>query len=157
MRQIVMAGAALLALAGCNSRTEEAPADNGANVAGERSDGNGAEDAGEAARAPTNGALLEGIPTYPNVEGDGVRMAGTSAQGNGGLQTFRTRDSAGRVAQFYADAAERAGFTIANRTDMGHTSGVTARGSRGELLNVTATRVGPVTEVQIIAARGRPQ
>lgn len=154
MRYAFMTGAAL-AVAGCGAQPTESPSANTGETTADGARANvGVQSQAPAAATAAEGELLTGIPPYPNIESGGARMAGSSPQGTGGIQTFRTADSAGRVADFYAGAAERAGFTIANRTDMGHTAGVTARRGQGELLNATATRVGAMTEVQIIASRG---
>lgn len=155
MRTIVT-GAALLALAGCGGvgGSEQA------NEAGRRARAGPAETtivtpqakaelrSGDGAMA----ALPAGLPAYPGAESTGgVEVTAASAEGSGGIVGFRTGDSPARVVDFYATAAERAGYRIAQRSSFGTTAMLTAQRGAGEVLNVTATETGGATQVQIIA------
>jgi hypothetical protein len=98
----------------------------------------------------------EGIPPYPGAEIDqGVNVTGGAPGGAGRILGFRTSDSPQQVIAFYAPAVVRGGYSVANQMDMGQTATLTARRGQSEALNITATRTGDVTQVQIIAAAGR--
>ncbi|MBX3560867.1 MAG: hypothetical protein KF780_03545 [Sphingomonas sp.] len=143
MRIIIIAAATLLTLAGCE-RGGNAPAA-AANALAET-------DADEAAASPADPALLAALlPSYP-----GARQV-RDGRGEGavsGSLAFATPDPPRRVAEFYADAAHRAGFVV----DIPETTGLlvtmAANNEDGGLVSLTATRVGDVTEVQIMAAAG---
>lgn len=47
-----------------------------------------------------------------------------------------------------------AGYTIANRMDMGATATLSARRGGGQAVNIVATQAGGGTRVQIIVAAG---
>jgi hypothetical protein len=153
MRTIVTS-AALLALAGCGSGGEQAreaerrdraaPADT--TIVTPQAKAELRSGAGAMA------ALPAGLPAYPGAESTGgVEVTGASAEGSGGIVGFRTADSPARVVDFYAAAAERAGYRIAQRSSFGTTAMLTAQRGEGEVLNVTATETGGATQVQIIA------
>lgn len=100
--------------------------------------------------APAAG-MPEGIPAYPNVEaGQTVDINGGSAQGQGRILSFSTRDAPAQVIAFYAQAVGAGGYSVANRLDMGATSSLTATRGEGQAVNIVATQVGPSTRVQII-------
>jgi hypothetical protein len=132
-----MAGAALLALAGCGR--SDAPAAN------------------EAAREPANAAAApaipaDGIPAYPGAtaEGGDIRVSSGTGETRGRMFTFHTPDPPARVIDYYAGAAGRAGYAIGERS--GTDRSATLRASRGEdlVLRVTATRTGTSTMVDVV-------
>jgi len=95
--------------------------------------------------------LPEGIPAYPNqVAGQSVDINGGSAQGQGRILGFATHDAPAQVIAFYAQAVTAAGYTIANRMDMGATSALTAQHGQGQAVQIVATQAGDGTRVQII-------
>lgn len=147
MRIGIMAAAALLTLAGCNSGEEA-----GDNAAGTNEAANAAEPMNAAATAEAQAAFEALIPPYPGAQQ--VQTGGTAGPGVGGSVTFRTPDPAGQVVDFYAGAAERAGFNVEDRTNLGGGMAVsmTARRGASDLITVSASRVGDVTQVQIMAA-----
>jgi hypothetical protein len=100
-------------------------------------------------------ALPEGIPAYPNVDsGRNIDVNGGSAPGQGRIQSFSTHDAPAQVIAFYAQAVAGAGYTIANRMDMGATATLTAQRRQGQAINIVATQAGGATRVQIIVASG---
>jgi hypothetical protein len=154
----MMSGAALLALAGCGQPaaapeggTAEAPAQG--NFA--TPDGKGEVRAGAAAVT----GLPEGIPPYPGADTSAsIQISGDAAEGEGRVIAFRTTDPPPQVVAFYADAAERAGFRIQDRRDMGPSAMLTAGRDNGDVLTVSATGMPSGTQVQIVAGgqrRGR--
>jgi hypothetical protein len=95
----------------------------------------------------------EGVPPYPGADIDqGVNVTGGAPGGAGRILGFRTSDTPQQVVAFYAPAIVRGGYSVANQMDMGGTATLTARRGQGEALNITATRTGDVTQVQIVAA-----
>ena len=149
-------GAALLVLAGCGGGSS----DRGGEA--ERQASQGPADinivtpeakaeirSGTAALA----GLPAGIPVYPGADtAASVQVTGTAQDSQGGIHGFRTDDSPAQVVDFYAAAAERAGYRIAQRSSFGATAMLTAQRAEGEVLNVTATTAaGAGTQVQIIA------
>lgn len=97
----------------------------------------------------------EGVPPYPGADtNQSVNVSGGAPGGNGRILGFRTGDTPQQVIAFYAPAVVRGGYSVANQMDMGQTATLTARRGQGEVLNITATRTGEVTQVQIIAAAG---
>ncbi|HKR25447.1 MAG TPA: hypothetical protein VJS15_09325 [Allosphingosinicella sp.] len=155
MRAIIT-GAALLALAGCGGgssessgeaerRARQAPPD--INIV--TPDAKAEIRSGAAALA----GLPAGIPAYPGADTTAsVQVSGTAPESQGGIHGFRTNDPPAQVVDFYAAAAERAGYRIAQRSSFGATAMLTAQRAEGEVLNVTATTAaGAGTQVQIIA------
>jgi hypothetical protein len=128
-----LAGAALLALAGC-SRSDPA--------------------ANEA--APANAAApaipADGIPAYPGAtaEGGDIRVSSGEGESRGRMFTFHTSDPPARVIDYYAGAARTAGYGIGERSGTGRSA--TLRASRGAdlVLRVTATRTGTSTMVDVV-------
>lgn len=155
MRRL-MIGTALLALAACNRGGET----NG----GSGSGGTPAETPpqmtittpegkAEIRTGGDAGGLPAGIPAYPGADtSGGIQISGASTQGRGALQGFRTSDTPAQVIDFYASAAERAGFRIANRMTLGATTAALTAQREGETINVTATGADGATQVQIIVA-----
>lgn len=98
----------------------------------------------------------EGVPPYPGADtNQSVDVAGGAPGGAGRILGFRTGNSPQQVIAFYAPAVVRGGYSIANQMDMGQTATLTARRGQNGVLNITATRTGDVTQVQIIAAAGQ--
>jgi hypothetical protein len=98
----------------------------------------------------------EGVPAYPGADtNQSVNVSGGASGGAGRIMGFRTNDTPQQVIAFYAPAVVRGGYSVANQMDMGQTATLTARRGQGEALNITATRTGGVTQVQIVAAAGR--
>jgi hypothetical protein len=98
----------------------------------------------------------EGVPPYPGADtGQSVNVTGGTPGQAGRILGFRTADSPQRVINFYAQAILRSGYSIANQMDMGQTATLSARRGQSEALNITATRAGDATQVQIVAAAGR--
>ncbi len=130
------AAAALLTLAGCESGAPVA--DNQAEAAVETN----------AAEAPANPAALRDVlPLYPGA---------TEVRDNreGGSLAFATSDPTQPVIAFYVAAARRAGFEVEEHPPMGIALSLTGTRGAGDIVNVTASRVGDVTEVQAMAALG---
>ena len=130
-----MAGAALLALAGCGR--SDAPAANEA--------------------APTNAAAApaipaDGIPAYPGAtaEGGDIRVSGGGGETRGRMFTFHTPDPPDRVIEHYAGAAGRAGYGIGERSATGRSATLLASRSEDLVLRVTATRTGDSTMVDVV-------
>jgi predicted small lipoprotein YifL len=98
----------------------------------------------------------EGVPPYPGADtNQSVNVTGGAPGGTGRILGFRTGDSPQQVIAFYAPAVVRSGYSVANQMDLGQTATLSARRGQGEALNITATRTGDVTQVQIIAAAGQ--
>lgn len=98
----------------------------------------------------------EGVPPYPGADtNQSVDVSGGAPGGAGRILGFRTNDTPQQVIAFYAPAIVRGGYSVANQMDLGQTATLSARRGQGEALNITATRTGDVTQVQIIAAAGR--
>ncbi|HYI47138.1 MAG TPA: hypothetical protein VEX35_01620 [Allosphingosinicella sp.] len=94
----------------------------------------------------------EGVPPYPGAQtSQSVDVTAAQAGQGGRILGFRTADTPQRVISFYAAEALRGGYSIANQMDLGQSATLTARRGEGQALNVTATRVGDATQVQIIA------
>jgi hypothetical protein len=164
MRSKAMTGATLLALfalAACGRGGGEASRQAGA---GNASTGGMPADiristANGTAEIHAGGAALaglpEGIPAYPNAApGQAIDINGGSAEGHGRILGFSTSDAPAQVIAFYAQAVPAAGYTIANRMDMGATATLTARRGQGQAVNIVATQAGGGTQVQIILAFG---
>lgn len=160
MRSGMICGAALLALAACGrgggeAERQAAPAN--ASVRTAPADITITTPNGTA-EIHTGGALAglpEGIPAYPNADaGQNVDIAGGSGPGQGRIQGFSTRDTPAQVIAFYAQAVGAAGYTIANRMDMGATATLTARRGQSGAVNIVATQAAGATQVQIIVAAG---
>lgn len=157
--QILIIGGALLALAACNRSPSEgdreaaapqaqppAPANVTISTAGGRAE----------IRTGGNAALPAGLPPYPGAEPNAaVEVSGGAPQDQGGIYGFRTGDAPAQVIAFYAEAARRGGYTIANQMSMGPTATLTARNGAGEAVNVTATQAGGATQVQLIVAHNQ--
>jgi hypothetical protein len=98
----------------------------------------------------------EGVPPYPGADtNQSVDVTGGAPGGAGRILGFRTGDTPQQVIAFYAPAIVRGGYSVANQMDLGQTATLSARRGQGEALNITATRAGNVTQVQIIVAAGR--
>lgn len=98
----------------------------------------------------------EGVPPYPGADtNQSVNVTGGAPGGAGRILGFRTGDTPQQVIAFYAPAVVRGGYSVANQMDLGQTATLSARRGQSEALNITATRTGDVTQVQIIAAAGR--
>jgi hypothetical protein len=130
-----LAGAALLALAGCG-----------------RSDAPAANEAAPANAAAAPAIPADGIPAYPGatVEGGDIRISDGGGETKGRMFTFHTTDPPARVIDYYAGAAGRAGYAIGERS--GSDRSATLRAGRGEdlVLRVTATRTGDSTMVDVV-------
>lgn len=99
--------------------------------------------------------LPDGIPAYPGADTTGgMTITGGSGDGSGGgaMTGFRTSDAPARVVEFYAAAAERAGYRVAARMTMGPNASLTAE-KEGGGFHVTALQTGNGTQVQLIVAR----
>ncbi|MEA3013515.1 MAG: hypothetical protein QOD42_2060 [Sphingomonadales bacterium] len=132
-----MAGAALLALAGCGR--SDAPAAN------------------EAAPQPANAAAApampaDGIPAYPGAtaEGGDIRVSGGGGETRGRMFTFHTPDPPARVIEYYAGAAGRAGYGIDERSGTGRSATLLASRGGDLVLRVTATPTGDSTMVDVV-------
>jgi hypothetical protein len=161
MRSKLIAGVALLALAACGRSGGEAERQAAAgNVSVSATPGditistpNGTASIHTGGGAPAG--LPEGIPPYPNiVAGQNLDINGGSGPGQGRILGFSTPDAPAQVIAFYAQAIAGAGYTIANRMDLGATSTVTARRGDGLQVNIVATQAAGNTRVQIIVAAG---
>jgi hypothetical protein len=94
----------------------------------------------------------EGVPPYPGAQtSQSVNVTAAQAGQGGRILGFRTADTPQQVIAFYAREIVRGGYSVANQMDMGATATLTARRGQGEALNVTATRIGDATQVQVIA------
>jgi hypothetical protein len=133
-----MAGAALLALAGCGR--SEAPA---ANQAAPPQPAN-------SAAAPAIPA--DGIPAYPGAtaEGGDIRVSDGGGATQGRMFTFHTPDPPARVIEYYAGAAGRAGYGIGERSGTGRSATLLASRSEDLVLRVTAMRTGDSTMVDVV-------
>ena len=153
--RMMMSGAALLALAGCGQQ------------AGPAGGGNAA-DAAEATFATPNGTgeartgqsaltgLPDGIPAYPSADTSAsIQISGDAAEGEGRIVGFRTSDPPPQVVAFYAAAAERAGFRVSDRLDMGASASMSAQRDNGDMFRVTASPSPGGTLVQVIAGNSR--
>lgn len=153
--RMMMGGAALLALAGCGepaatpqAGTAEAPAQ------GSFATPDGKSEARTGGDALTG--LPEGIPPYPGADPLAtIRISGDAAEGEGRVIGFRTTDPPPQVVAFYANAAERAGFRIEDRRDMGPSAMLTAERDNGEVLSVNASGMASGTQVQIMTGSRR--
>ncbi len=160
MRATIITGAALLALAACNRGT---PEQSGGTPSGGAPQGapqmtittpQGTTEIRSGGGAAAG--LPQGIPPYPGAETAGdVQISGASAEGQGAIHGFRTADAPSAVIDFYASAAERSGFHIANRMNLGATTAALTAQRGQETVNVAATRADGATQVQIIVAQGR--
>lgn len=163
MRIPLLVATSLLALGGCNGgggnnagaaadpgRPAPGPGQQPVNITASTPDGRAEIRSGTAAAWPA------GIPPYPGADtGQSVSVSGGAPGQAGQIFGFRTGDTPQQVVAFYAQAVGRAGYTIANQMDMGETATVTARRGQNEAVNVTATRTGGATQVQIVVAAGR--
>jgi hypothetical protein len=104
-------------------------------------------------RTGAGAALPAGLPAYPGAQPNAaVEVSGGAPQNQGGIYGFRTSDPPAQVIAFYAEAARRGGYTIANELNMGATATLTAQKGPGEAVNITATQAGGATQVQLIVA-----
>jgi hypothetical protein len=158
MRGRLIAGAVLFALAACGRSGGEAErqgATGNLAASGTPADITIATPNGTASihtgSAPS--AMPEGIPPYPNVvAGQNLDINGGSAPGQGRILGFSTPDAPAQVIAFYAQAIPSAGYSIANRMDMGAASSLTARRGTDQAVHIVATQAGSATRVQIIVA-----
>lgn len=151
MRRNWLCGAALLALAACGQR-QVAPGN--VTMSGTPGDITITTPNGSAQIHAGGGAaganLPEGIPAYPNqVAGQSIDLNGGSAQGQGRVVAFATHDAPAQVIAFYTQAVTAAGYTIANRMDMGATSELTAQHGPNQAVMIVATQAGDATRVQV--------
>ena len=160
MRGEWMIGAALLALAACGRNGGEAERQAAAgNVAVSATPGditistpNGTASIHTGA-APA--AMPDGIPAYPNAEpGENIDINGGSAPGRGRILGFGTHDAPAQVIAFYSQAITGAGYTVANRMDLGATSTLTARRGDGMAVTIVAAQAATGTRVQITIVAG---
>jgi len=156
MRRAWTIGAALLALAGCGGREQ----------ANQAAAGPGQPPANVVVTAPegrvevrTGGApaaLPGGLPAYPGATATGsVDVSADSVEGSGHVVGFTTPDPPSQVIAFYAQAANAAGYRIAQQMNMGSTAVLAAGRGEGEGVTVTATQAGGATQVQIVVGRQR--
>lgn len=160
MRSGLIIGAAFLALAGCGrsgGEAERQAAAGNVSVSGAPGDITISTPNGTAS-IHTGGApaaMPEGIPPYPNADaGQNIDINGGSAPGQGRILSFSTHDAPAQVIAFYAQAIAGAGYTVANRMDVGAYSTLTARRDGGQAVNIVATQAAGATRVQIIVAAG---
>ena len=154
MRGRWLCGAALLALAACGRGGERQMVAGNVTMSGSPADitistpnGTAQIHTGGTAGA---GNLPGGIPAYPNqVAGQSMDFNGGSAQGQARILSFATHDAPAQVIGFYAQAVTAAGYTIANRMDMGPTSELTAQHGPGQAVSIVATPAGDATRVQV--------
>lgn len=170
MRAIVALATSLLALSACGggnggnegvgntgagagaSPPAQAPAPTPANIAITTGDARAEIRSGAAAVAN----WPEGVPAYPGADtNQSVDVTGGAPGGAGRILGFRTSDTPQQVIAFYAPAVVRGGYSVANQMDLGRSATLTARRGQGEALNITATRIGDVSQVQIVVAAGR--
>lgn len=149
MRLAITATAILLTLAGC-SGSEQAERGN----AQEPADTKIVTPQGTAEIRTGNvsGANLPGgLPAYPNASaGGGMDISGSAAGAQGRVVSFQTPDQPAQVMDFYANAAQGAGFQVAARAQMGPAATLTLQ--RGtEAIQVVATGAGQGSQVQIAA------
>lgn len=161
MRRTMIFAAAVLALAACNQA--DGPAANG--TAG-----------GSPATPPdmtitTNEGVAEvrntgdvaanmppGLPPYPGAQAAGGVQISTRSRdgGQGMIAGFRTSDAPAQVIEFYAAAAERAGYRIEGRMTIGANATLMASRDGGVGFYLTAAQTGEGTMVQFIGGTGRP-
>jgi hypothetical protein len=161
---LLVATAAALIVAGCGGSSDpvkgNAATGNGTVVA----QGGGAtitKDAGGTTTVTTNqgtaqihagaptGALPGGLPAYPNAQAaGGMEFSGTAGGQQGRVVTFTTADQPGQVLDFYANAANQAGFQTLGRTEVGPSHAL-ALMKGNEAVTVTTTGAGGQTQVQI--------
>jgi hypothetical protein len=153
-------GAALLALAACGRSGGEAQrqaAAGNVSMSGAPGDITISIPNGTAS-IHTGGApagMPEGIPAYPNADaGQNIDINGGAAPGQGRILGFSTHDAPAQVIAFYAQAIAGAGYTVANRMDMGAASTLTAQRGEGQAVHIVATQAAGATRVQIIVAAG---
>ena len=158
MRAKFAIGAALLALASCGRGGGEA--NQATTPPGTQPPANIVIDAPNAHAEVRTGPgaasnLPDGVPAYPGAQPTAsVDVSGAEAGGQGRIVGFSTNDAPAQVIAFYAQSLGGAGYRIANQMNMGATATLTAARAEGEAVNVTATQVGGVTQVQIIVAVG---
>jgi len=152
----IIAAAPLLALAACGASGDGAadkgaPQVNPADISVATPGGRVDVRSGEAALA----GLPEGIPVYPGAEAQqGVQVRGAGPANQGQILGFRTGDPPAQVINFYADRALRARYAITQQMSAGPTAMLTATRD-GQMLNISATRMGDVIQIQIIAGLGQ--
>ena len=148
MHKRIAATAALAMLAGCEGGGAPAEQNNLAEA-------NAAAAAPAPASAEDRAALARLLPDYPGAtqvrRSDG---AGGAAGGVSGSLAFRTGDPTYQVARFYADVARGEGFTVDGEPGESLMVTMTANREGGGLVSLSATRIGPNTEVQIMASTG---
>lgn len=154
MRNIIITGTALLALAGCGGAGPQA-----GNAAAAGKAPITARDGRSEVRADADfSGLPAGIPAYPRVSGAGaVQIGGASEEGEMRIMSFRTADPPATVIAFYADAARGAGFREGRRARSGASEVLGLERANGEVMNVTATASAGATSVQLMTGRGRPR
>ncbi|HEV2818647.1 MAG TPA: hypothetical protein VGW40_15665 [Allosphingosinicella sp.] len=159
MRRYRAIAGALLALAACGRGGDEAnrqaapgAAQPPANITVTTPEGRAEVRTGGAAP----GAIAAGIPAYPGATVAGtVDVTGASAEGTGHVVAFTTADPPAQVIGFYRQAAEAAGYRVAQQMNMGPTAMLTAARGESEGVTVTATRAGGTTQVQLVVGQGR--
>ena len=167
MRAIIVLATSLLALAACGGGGGSAGNEGAAKAGPGASPPAPAQPAEISISTPQGKAEIrsgsaavanwpEGVPPYPGADtNQSVDVTGGAPGGAGRILGFRTNDTPQQVIAFYAPAIVRGGYSVANQMDLGQTATLSARRGQGEALNITATRAGDVTQVQIIAAAGR--
>jgi hypothetical protein len=160
MRSSLITGAALLALAACGRNGGEAERQAAAgNVSVSATPGDITISTPNGTASIHTGAapagMPDGIPAYPNANaGENIDLNGGSGPGQGRILGFGTHDSPAQVIAFYSQAMTGAGYTIANRMDLGPTSTVTARRGDGLQVNIVAAQAAAGTRVQITNVAG---
>ena len=154
MRLIIIAGTALLALAGCGGAAPEA---GGGNLAAPAEGSLTSADGRSEVRSDAAfSGLPEGIPAYPRIRpGGAIQMGGADDGAEMRIMGFRTDDPPADVIAFYAAAAARAGFREGRRASPGPSEVMALERANGIVMNVTATGTPSGTSVQIMTGRER--
>ena len=155
MKRRLIGAATILALAGCGGN--DAPGGGSSGAEGPPAmtivTNEGRAEIRTGGSASAN--LPDGIPAYPGADTTGgMTITGGPADGSGGgaMTSFRTADAPARVVEFYAAAAERAGYRVAARMTMGPNAALTAE-KEGGGFHVNALQTGNGTMVQLVVGR----
>ena len=156
MRTLMMVAASAALLAGCSGGNKSASNGSvqvgnatvkteGANTIVTTPQGTAQVTAGSSAGATLPG----GLPAYPGAQtAGGVAVTDTANGMQGQVVTFSTSDDAGKVLDFYANAAQQAGMQTLARASAGGTNTLALQ-KGNETVTVSATSVGGTTQVQV--------
>ncbi len=118
-------------------------------------------DAGAAARAAAGANrtpdLPEGLAIYPGARVEGVSNVALADKRRGTLVAMTSRDPARKVADWYAQAARKAGFEVATPLRAGSLLAVTGEAADGREFSLGVSPRAAGSSIQLVGSAGQVQ